>query len=256
MRNATYLVCLLTVGVISSNSTAQEMPDYVMYETIYLSVLPGHNDAFSARMAEHNGRFHGEGAHTSGVFYVLSGPRTGKLSYVMGPTTYTDLDSRPTGTDHDRDWGAVMTHCRIHSGTEYWRRNDQLSYTPENMATGARNLSRVRIFEVADNQLFIKTQGQIVATIKAMGGKQPRTMYRNQNANKDGRHWGTVTSYKNWAEMDEEGGGNFQEAFEKIYGDDAWDTFIEEIDLAIVSREDEWRQLAPSLGGVANAGSE
>lgn len=69
--------------------------DYVMYETTYLKVLPGHSKQFSEAMKAHNERFHGAGPHQASVWYITNGPRSGQMFWVMGPTTFTHMDSRP-----------------------------------------------------------------------------------------------------------------------------------------------------------------
>ena len=82
-------------------------------------------------------------------------------------------------------------------------------------------------------------------------------MFRNQDVNRDGRDWITVTFYKNWAERDEDGPDlGFQEAFQTVYGEGALDIFGEEIDKAIISRQDEWRQAIPELGGASTADND
>ena len=221
--------------------------DYAMYETTYLTALPGHSDALNEKMTEHNERFHSEGPYTAAVYFIINGPRSGQLFWVMGPTTWTQLDGRPSGEPHDPDWGQeVLSHAEA-GLTEYWRRADDLS-TPSDPDAVPKPISRVRFFEVADNALFVKTQEQIEATVKALGNTRPRTFYQKQFRHRDGRDWAMVTSYDNWAELDAPGlgaGGRFQSTFVEIHGLAAWSTFQDERDAAVVGAEDEWRQRIP-----------
>jgi hypothetical protein len=218
-----------------------------MYEIQYLKVLPGHANAFNEKMAEHNERFHGEGPYAASVFSVVNGPRSGQFLWSMGPTTWTHLDSRPSGEPHDPHWAQeVMSHAEAGMG-EYWRMNDNLS-TPLDPNAAPPPLLRVRYFEVADNGLFVKTQEQIEATVKAMGSTRTRIMYRKQFRHRDGRDWAQVSSYDNWAELDAPGlgaGGNFQRTFVEVHGLAAWSTFLEERGAAVVGSEEEWLQLVP-----------
>ena len=84
---------------------------------------------------------------------------------------------------------------------EYWRLNESLS-APVDLDAPLQPLSRVRFFEVADDALFVKTHGQIEATLKAMGYSRARSFYRKQFRHRDGRDWALVESYDNWAELE------------------------------------------------------
>lgn len=90
--------------------------------------------------------------------------------------------------------------------TEYWRRNETLS-TPLDPDAPLQPLSRVLIFEVADNALFVKTQEQIEATLKAMGYSRA--------------------------------------SFVEVHGLTAWSQYQDERAAAVVGTEDEWRQRLP-----------
>ncbi len=218
--------------------------DYTMYETQYLTILPGHGDAFNEKMTEHNEQFHSEGPYTASVFFIINGPRTGQIFWAMGPTTFTDLDSRPSGESHGSDWGqGVLSHAEV-GEAEYWRRNDDLSSPPDPDAA-PKPISRVRIFEVADNALFVETQGLIEVTLKAIGYPRARTFYRKQFAHRDGRDWALVISYDNWAELDAGDFGGFQNTFVEVHGLAAWSQFQDDRAAAVVGVEDDWRQRLP-----------
>ena len=223
--------------------------DYVLYETQYLTPLPGHENELSLALERHNKRFHAEEPYAAFVRYVINGPRSGDYFWIMGPSTYSDYDHRPTGDPHDSDWSnAVMAHAQ--SGeVEYWIQSDELSYTPEGSEDEDRPLSRVRFFEVSDNALFQELQSQITEVRAAMDSPQPRLMYRKQFQHKDGRDWAAVVGYSGWSELDDEG-GNFPETFREIHGEAAWDTFQEQIATTIIGREDEWQEVIPALNGA------
>jgi len=236
----------LLVGLIPTQVSAQE---YAQWETTYLTVKSGHSDALTEELTEHNQAFHASGPYAATVWFVVNVPRSGNLFWVMGPHTFTDLDGRPSGDPHDSDWANdVLAHAEARN-TEYWRLNTDLSYTPEGSEAETWPLARIRYFDVTDDALFVKVQTQIKATIEAMGGTRPRLMFQKQFLHRDGRGWAATSYYKNWAELDEEE-GNFAEAFQRVHGEAAWATFEEEFDQAVASREDEWTQLVPEMGGA------
>jgi hypothetical protein len=240
--------CIFTIfALLPSFVWAQ---DYNLYETIYLTPLPGHGNELERAIGQHNREFHSEAPHTAFVDFIVNGPQAGDVMWIMGPSTFSDHDSRPSGDPHDSDWaGNVLAHART-GKTEFWRQNEELSYVPESSAGENRPLGRVRFFEVADNALFQKTQAQVVAVNEARGISQPRLMFQKQFQHTDGRDWVTVTDYASWAELDEEQPGNFQESFEELYGEGALETFQEEFDQSIISRRDEWHQRVPELSGA------
>jgi hypothetical protein len=224
--------------------------DYVLFESQYVKVLPGHASAMNEAMAAHNQAFHAEGPYTAGVYFIVNGTRSGQLSWVMGPTTWTAMDSRPAGEPHDPDWtDNVLAHGEAEL-TEYWILDPDLSYTPETTPETTQNLLMVRYFEVADNVLFVKVQRQIKEVRETMKNPRARTMYRKQFQSRDGRDWATVVPYGGWAELDEDSPGSFEDAFVETHGEAAWSTFLEEFNAAVVSRADEWRQLIPELSGA------
>ena len=116
---------------------------------------------------------------------------------------------------------------------------DEIGYVPETNSDATVGLLRVRYFEVADDELFVKTQGQIVKVIEAMGSKYSRRMYNKRFAHRDGRDWAAVSTYPGWEAVDEQS-GDFAATFIKLFGEDGFAKFNEEWDQAIVSREDEY----------------
>ncbi len=237
--------CVLLLAMVVPIQTAAQ--DYAMYETQYLTVLPGHSDAFNDAITSHNQRFHSAGPYTAAVYFILNGPYSSQISWVMGPSTWTQLDGRPSGDPHDSDWAqGVLSHA-VAGLTEYWRRDDDLS-TPPDPNAAPKPILRVRFFEVADNDLFVETQEQIEATFRALGDTRARTFYRKQFRHRDGRDWALVTSHDNWAELDQPGsgaGGAFQRTFVELHGVDAWADFLDARDEAVIGVEDEWRQRIP-----------
>lgn len=238
---------ILGLGV--AMPTGANAQDYAMYETQYVKVLPGHSAAMNEAMAAHNKAFHAEGPYTAAVRFVVNGPRAGQLVWAMGPGTWTALDGRPAGEPHDPDWAEkVLVHGEADL-TEYWIINPDLTYAPETPSEAPPNLLMVRFFEVADNALFVKVQGQIRDVQTTMNSPRARTMFRKQFMSNDGRDWAIAVPYAAWAELDEDG-ANFQAAFVETHGQAAWSTFQEEFAAAVISRTDEWRQVIPELGGA------
>ena len=242
-----FSVLALFCGLIVPNGLAQ---DYQMYETTYLKVRSGHAEAFAEALAAHNQQFHSEGPYRAEVYRIANGKRTGDYWWIMGPGTFTDFDDRPSGDPHDGDWvNHVLSNLDAEYNTEYWRLSENLSYTVESSSDEAPTLFRIRFFEVSDEALFVKVQGQIKEVVAVLDPDKSRAMFRKQFQHRDRRDWAVSQSFTGWSELDETGGPGFEETFRSIHGDDSWDTFQEEFDAAVVGREDEWLILLPELGG-------
>ena len=241
-------LCTLLLAFVSTIVSGQ---DYAMYEIHYLRIKPGNEQAVAEGITKHNKTYHAEDPYRNSVFSILTGPHTGDLMFAMGPLTFTQLDNRPASSEHNADWLSVQSLCERIEDVQYWTANDELSFTPENADDSPRLLSRVRFFEVEDNALFRKVQGQNIKTTAARGGNNPRTMFRKRFLSNDKVTWATVTTYKNWAELDKDNGADWQETFKSVNGEEAWDIWREEIGKAIISRRDEWRMALPELSGAS-----
>jgi len=216
--------------------------DYTMYEVQRVRALPGTTVDIGVAMVEHNQKFHAEAPYSASVFYMVTGPYSGQYQWIMGPTTFTQMDARPADASHGSDWSTrVLAHAEVYE-TEYWRQIDDLSYTPDAMPEGTRPISLVRRFTVTDNALFIKVQRQIMEVFRAAGSPNPRIMYQRQFLSADPWGWAIVISYPNFAALDEPG-FDFQAEFRALHGDAAWSTFNEEFDRAVAARDDVIRQL-------------
>jgi hypothetical protein len=67
-----------------------------LYEVVDIKVKKGQEKAFEAAVKSHNEKYHGEdGLYNASLAYNLNGPLGGTYSWIMGPTTYTAMDTRP-----------------------------------------------------------------------------------------------------------------------------------------------------------------
>jgi len=247
------LISAALAGLVLCGPAVLAGQDYVQFETQYLNPLPGQSEDLEEALGDHNRRFHDQGAFMANVRFVVNGPRTGQLVWFMGPGTWTQWDERPADDAHDSDWASsVMAHAR-NGRVEYWRRIDGLSSEIEEVEAG-RPLTRVRFFSVEDGGLFRQTQAMIEEVVSAGGASRSRTFYARQFASPDGRDFALVQSYRNWAELDEGGGGfgSFAQRFIEIHGLGGWEQFQEDREAAGITTLDEWQQDLPELSGVGN----
>ncbi|MGB5361689.1 MAG: hypothetical protein WBN17_00110 [Aureibaculum sp.] len=225
---------LLSAFLLSSTITlAQDTPKNVLVETIYLMPEKGKEKEFEKAVKLHNDTFHGKAPHQAGMNLVLTGPETGWYVWYMGPTTYTDLDTRPTG-DHDGDWTAKIDPLvKKYGKTEYWKYEDAISYSPEgSLDTKYSNIWIVDL-KRGSWETFKEVMTKVQAVYKKRTGDTFR-IYSNQFNADDGRDVAMLFDFNKWAELDED--SNFKADYEAINGKDTFAAFLKE-----------WESITPSI---------
>jgi len=221
------MVVIVFGTIISVN--AQEK-SYVMWESITLTPDNTKLKVLGENMRKHNQKYHKEGPYKAYVYTISTGPNIGKIVWEMGPLTYSHLDNRPSEGGHDDDWrDNVLPYVKKMSDGEYWKKDKKLSNTDMLTSDNTTHpLLYIRYLEVVKGEghnvkhLFT----QISKAVKAMDGENPWGLYYNEFRQGDlGRHIATVSSMKNWAELDRD--RNFKESFIKVNGEKSWQPFLE-----------------------------
>jgi hypothetical protein len=224
--------------------------DYVMYETMYLKPDATKWEEFKDNLAAHNQKFHAEGPYQAHVQRVVNGPNTGQLVWIMGPCTFTHLDSRPSGDPHDSDWmNSVVAHLEGVGENEYWRLDQERSYQPN---TESHPKLRVRFYDIQRGEMYRFNQ-LLEKTKTVMETKEypnRTTVYRPRFWNGAGRDVATVWSFDSWADLDRD--MDFADDYEEVHGDGSWQLFIEEWREVVKEAHDEYREVMPELGGASS----
>ena len=221
MRILYLLLAALAPFVISAQDDG-----YTMYESIILEPDLENVAALSEGLAEHNKTYHSEAPYQAMVWDISTGPNAGKMIWMMGPCTYSDLDNRPSG-EHDDHWAQkVVVNLEGMSHGEYWKRNNDLSITDGN----PRPILAVRFLELNPGQGY-RLQGmlgKVSEALKAADDVNSWSVYINefQQGTRIGRHVALVRGINSWAEFDES--DTFRENFEAHHGEGSWDPFMRE----------------------------
>ena len=101
------LLFILSFFVAFQLSAQEGDNSYVMYQIITLKPLQGQGQDLRAGLKGHNDKYHQEGSQQVNVWAINSGPRTGSLSWVKGPLTWTDFDTPIAGDGYAIDLGHV-----------------------------------------------------------------------------------------------------------------------------------------------------
>jgi hypothetical protein len=214
----------LLVGLFAFALTAgTAQTDYVQVEVMGITPKADKVDLFKKGMAAHNKKYHSKDPHKVSVNYVVSGPNSGAYLWIMGPTTWTQMDSRPGKGEHDLDWEKNVTpYTESMSAVSYWRLNKEVSYTPE--GGGALPKARVRNVTVRPFQMdrYIEQMKKIVAVYKKKQYNVSFELWVHDGATQ-GPDAVTIQGYANWAARDS--GSNFQKDFEEVHGAGSWARF-------------------------------
>lgn len=227
--------------------------DYEMYETQYLSVRPGHAKQFNEGMKAHNDRFHASGPYRATVWYVANGANSGQMFWVMGPCTFTDLDGRPAGPEHESDWADnVLAHAE-QGETQYWRLDPDLSYRPD---TNPRSKMRVRIQDIErfEGYRFRELRAKAKKLMETKKYPDPFLVFRSATQSGTGRDIALVRGFDNWAALDRE--GTWRADFEEVHGAGSWRRFLMEVEEVVRHSEDELHELMPELSAPPPAASD
>ena len=126
MKNLLFTLMLLTWASFS----LQAQTDYKQWETHRFVAKRGHETDFEKGLAEHNKQFHNSAPYTTNIFEIITGPNSGAYELAMGPMTFTQMEGRPAGKEHDTDWAKVMEHVESTGESMYWRADKDIYYAP------------------------------------------------------------------------------------------------------------------------------
>ena len=143
------IIAALAVTVLFSGRVIAQ-DDYVMFLSESLNPLPGHATELVKGVKAHNEKFHASGDDKAYVFSILTGPRSGQFVWVQGPVKYAKLDET-LSDEHTTDWDAnVAAHCQAVGEIQVLKRNEELTYNPENEVVGENVLARI-FYGVSDD---------------------------------------------------------------------------------------------------------
>jgi hypothetical protein len=216
-----------------------------MYESIMLSPKSDHMSNLTVKMKEHNQTFHKEGSASSMVWRIINGPNTGKLIWMMGPVTFTEMDEMEMGADHMKHWvDDIMPNLHGMEQAEFWRLNGELS----NQLGKQSEMIYVRFLKINNGQLHnLIPMLKMVADVRKKNDPDVQFgVYVNEFMQGDiGRHVAVVTSMDGWADLDQE--DTFQADFEEHFGSGSWDSFLRNWETTFADMYDEIWTLMPEM---------
>jgi hypothetical protein len=226
MKNLLITLCMVMVG--SFSLTGQT--DYKQWETHRFKVKMGHEDDFEKGLAEHNKKFHNAAPYKTSIFEINTGPNTGMYELAMGPMTFTQMEGRPSGKDHDTDWAKVMEHVESSGETVYWRADKDIRYAP----AGSESFSalRWRYFTLRPDQRdrFDDLLAQVEKVSETKKLEAGYSAYWRYGASQ-GPHVCTELSMPGLSYLDR--ADTWIKDFDEVNGEGSYDRFLEDLDRCV-----------------------
>ncbi len=238
-----FLLLFLALGFF----VLQAQESYVMFETMYIDVKPDKLDEFNEAFKSHARQYHAEGASTVSAHYIVNGPFEGQIAWVMGPLTFSDLDSRPSDDAHEDDWNKVMPYVKRVSEVEYWRMDADMHYAPKD---GSFSKFHMRFFEVKPGkwQEFSKILAGIIEVYKTKAYPNSMNVNWNQFNTGNGRNVVAVQGFNSYSEFDQE--DTWVADYESVHGEGSWERAMDEMTNVTNGMTEELREVMPELGGA------
>lgn len=235
----------LTVIMLLMTSMTFVYSQNVVFETIYLQPKTESIKELGEKMKVHNEKYHSTAPYTASVWRVLTGQHSGNMLWIMGPFTFSDLDTRPADGGHDEDWSeGVLPLTHGMSDGYYWKLRPESSYLPSEGYRG--KLMRVRTLDIKPGKWdeFSHMMSLIMKVYNEKKLENSIGIYNNvvQDQNRD---VAIVWQYENYAYMDND--MDFGKIYEEVHGDNSWNRFNEAMREIVESASDELMEVIPEM---------
>ncbi|MFK5855452.1 MAG: hypothetical protein QM503_04925 [Bacteroidota bacterium] len=243
-------ITTITVAIMAfvTLTFAQEKENYVMFENTRLVVKTDKFKDFGKAMAHHNSTYHAEGPYHANVWNVAVGEKAGQIIWSMGPCTFAQHDDRPDGSEHMDDWlYNVMPTISVMDGSNMWKMDDKLSYSPEEDSKSSK-LS-ITVYDIKEWQgyRFKEILDKALQVYREKEYEWSFSTYWPQFSTNADEDVALVWGFDSWSWFDKD--ANFKKDFEEIHGEGSWQKFLEELRGTVKSSKDEVWVLIPELSG-------
>jgi hypothetical protein len=240
---------VLTAFVFAVTASTGQNTNYMQWEVMYITPKADKIDLFKKGLAAHNKKYHPAGAYHASIAAVVSGPNTGAFAWIMGPTTWTQMDGRPGAGEHQLDWDKnVGMYVEKYSESSYWRLNTDVNYRPEGADGFLKQRDRVYDVKPGQGARFTEQIKKVLEVYKQKKYVAAYSLYERVDATA-GHEAIVGISFAKWAYFDSQ--PNFRSDFESVHGVGSFDRFLEELDICLDRSEtfDELLEWMPDLGG-------
>jgi len=225
------LALLMIPGFLTAQADKQNL-----YEVVRIKVKAGQEKAFEAAVMTHNDAFHGEGLYRASLAFNINGPFGGTYSWIMGPTNYAAMDSRPSEGAHDDDWAKVNAFIEEVSPPTYWTFDRENSHLVENDAS---DKDLIWVYDIKSGQRH--RWAELVGKVKEVYEKKRpnesfRVVWNEFSDTKQGHDAAILFGMEKWAYLDLD--RDFGKTFEEVHGPNTWNNFLNDFRATVNGRVD------------------
>jgi len=144
--------------------------------------------------------------------------------------TFTQMEGRPAGKEHDADWAKVMEHVESTGESVYWRASKDIHYAPA--GSEAFSALRWRYSTVKPDQQdrfkdLLEMVEKVFETKKLGAGFMAYWKYGASQ----GPHVCTELSMPGMKYFDRE--DTWKKDFEEVHGEGSYDRYIEDLNICV-----------------------
>lgn len=237
-RTLLFVLALLVAasGGLLAQSSNQARP---VTETMYIKPKRNMDDKLEAGLKAHNEKFHPDGPYRAAIRKVNYGAKEGWYVWLMGPTDYASLDSRPDKGAHDEDWNKnVDPYIEEYGSTSLFEFDDKYSFGREIMIQSGHYDAWSVTVKPGQMDQFNQLIMSMKKTFESMGNRSFLT-YRNMVHTRGGADVALLFSYTNMADWGSD--WKLKDAYEKLYGPGSWQLMFKTWDTCVEDYDEELR---------------
>lgn len=219
------LMVFLFCGVFTFAQNENEKKTTVV-ESIYILPKRGMSDQFEKAVTTHNEKFHPDGDYVAGLRRIDYGDKAGWYVWIMGPTNYAAIDSRPVKENgHSADWDkTVDPTVERYGSVNLWNLNDKLSFGKDILIKSKHYEAWGINIKKGQYYRFETLAKKLMKTSKSLG--YAFLIFNNPVHTMHSPDVGMVWNFDSYADWSTDIG--FKKEFEKIYGEGSWQNMYTE----------------------------
>ena len=239
------LLCTLLMMPFLLASQTNESP---IIENVMLTVNPEKIMEFEAGIAAHNKKFHAEGPYGARVYSVVNGKNAGKYMLIMGPFTWSTIDSRPSGQDHTDDNNKnINKYLMPDVDVNYMKMHPELSNFSKDFEIDKVSVFMIDVKRFKQGDFIEKVVKKVAKVYKEKMPDQLYGVYSNEMNNMDGMDFGWVEFFEGSSWLGKE--DKFAQYFEEVHGSGSFEKFIADVEATTDGDRTEIWQLRKDLSG-------
>jgi len=226
------IITVLAVLFFSVPAMAEDAKTYIQYDSFRFTINNKDAKTFSKNMRAHIKKYHGEGPYFTRIYNVGYGANMDEYIWIMGPTSFAEMDARPEDKGHAADWSDnINPYITSYKNSEIWRGMEGLVIdNTDKKETKKSEKILTRYLTVSPGQTGTKIKDllkQIKDTLVKTGKVKYWAVMHNLfiQGNLNGRHIMSVSPVESWTSLEED--WEFKKHYEALHGEDSYEKFTE-----------------------------